>query len=187
MSAFSSDARGALGAALMVTVLAAGCASGSKEQSSSVGAGSSTTAAPTESNAKEPKMAAAGTMPVKPEVEPQHVEVQHILIGFTGSVRGKPITRTKEEARTLAYQLLERARAGEDFDALVRQYTDDQPPGIYGMSAVGVTPLPGEYPRDQMVAAFGNVGFAVSPGNIGIADWDPATSPYGWHIIKRLK
>lgn len=187
MSAFPNDARGALGAALVVAVLAAGCASGSKEQSSSVaGAGSSTTAAPSESNVKEPTMA-AGTMPVKPDVEPQHVEVQHILIGFTGSVPQKPITRTKEEAKTLAYQLLERARAGEDFDGLVRQYTDDSPPGIYAMSAVGVTPLPGEYPRNQMVAAFGNVGFAVSPGNIGIADWDPSTSPYGWHIIKRLK
>ena len=23
--------------------------------------------------------------------------------------------------------------------------------------------------------------------NIGIADYDPAASPYGWHIIKRLK
>lgn len=132
-------------------------------------------------------MAAAGTMPVQPEVEPQHIEVQHLLIGFTGSVPRKPITRTKEEAKTLAYQLLERARAGEDFDALVRQYTDDSPPGIYAMSGVGVSPLPGEYPRNQMVAAFGNVGFAISPGNIGMADWDPSTSPYGWHIIKRLK
>lgn len=132
-------------------------------------------------------MAAAGTMPVKPDVEPLHVQVQHILIGFAGSVRGKAITRTQEEAKTLAYQILDRARAGEDFDALVRQYTDDSPPGIYGMSNVSVPPLPGEYPRDQMVPAFGNVGFAVSPGNIGIADYDPAASPFGWHIIKRLK
>ena len=187
MRAIQSDARGALGAALTIVVLAAGCASGSKEQSSSVDSAGSTTAAPMESNAKEPTMAAAGTMPVKPDVEPQHVEVQHILIGFSGSVPRKPITRTKDEAKILAYQLLERARAGEDFDGLVRQYTDDSPPGIYSMSGVGVTPLPGEYPRDQMVPAFGNVGFAVSPGNIGIADWDPAASPYGWHIIKRLK
>jgi hypothetical protein len=31
------------------------------------------------------------------------------------------------------------------------------------------------------------VGFAISVGNIGMADHDPQTSPYGWHIIKRLK
>ncbi|HEY6573040.1 MAG TPA: peptidylprolyl isomerase, partial [Candidatus Eisenbacteria bacterium] len=129
--------------------------------------------------------AASGTMPVKPEVEPQHVQVQHILIAFAGS--GTRASRPMEEAKKLAYEVLERARKGEDFDALVKQYTDDSPPGIYGMSGRGVAAGQGEYPRDQMVPAFGNVGFAISPGNIGIADYDPVTSPYGWHIIKRLK
>ena len=131
--------------------------------------------------------AAAGTMPVKPAVEPQHVQVQHILIGFAGSIPGKGITRTREEAKKLAYEILEKARAGANFDSLVSQYTDDSPPGIYGMSGKGVPPGQGEYPRDQMVPAFGNVGFAISPGNIGIADYDAQTSPYGYHIIKRLK
>ena len=55
------------------------------------------------------------------------------------------------------------------------------------MAGVSIAPLPGEFRRDGMVPAFGNVGFAVSPGNIGSADYDPAASPYGWHIIKRLK
>jgi hypothetical protein len=127
------------------------------------------------------------TMAVKPAVVPEHVQVQHILIGFAGSVPGKDIRRTKEEAKKLAYEILERARKGEDFDALVRQYTDDSPPGIYGMCGVGVKPGPGEYVRNQMVPAFGNVGFNISPGNIGIADYDARLSPFGWHIIKRLK
>lgn len=131
--------------------------------------------------------AAPGTMPVKPDVEPQHVQLQHILIGFAGSIPGKGITRTKEEAKKLAYEVLERARKGEDYDALVKQYTEDSPPGIYELSGRGVTPGPGEYARDRMVPAFGNVGFTISPGNIGIADYDPQASPYGWHIIKRLK
>jgi parvulin-like peptidyl-prolyl cis-trans isomerase-like protein len=128
-----------------------------------------------------------GTMPVKPDVLPQHVQVQHILIGFTGSVPGKNISRTKEEAKTLAYQILERARKGEDFDELVRKYTDDSPPGVYGMSGAGVAPATGEFPRGGMVPAFGNVGFSISPGNIGIADYDATASPFGWHVIKRLK
>lgn len=131
--------------------------------------------------------ALSGTMPVKPEVIPQHVQVQHILIGFSGSVPGKSISRTMAEAKTLAYQILERARKGENFDELVRKYTDDSPPGIYGMSGTGVPPGQGEFARGSMVAAFGNVGFSISPGNIGIADYDPAASPFGWHIIKRLK
>jgi parvulin-like peptidyl-prolyl isomerase len=50
-----------------------------------------------------------------------------------------------------------------------------------------VPPADGEYPREGMVPAFGNVGFALNVGEIGIADFDPQTSPFGWHIIKRLK
>ena len=59
------------------------------------------------------------------------------------------------------------------------------------MSNIGVEPAAdgSEYPRQGMVAAFGNVGFALNVGEIGIADYDPTTmtSPYGWHIIKRVK
>lgn len=140
--------------------------------------------------AADPK-AAAGTLPVKPKVTPQHIVVQHILVGFKGSVPGKEIERTKEQAKQLAYEILASARKGDNFDELVKKWTDDSPPGIYGMSNLGVPPNPSadpkEYPRSGMVPAFGNVGFTMMPGNIGIADYDAKDSPYGWHIIKRLK
>jgi hypothetical protein len=119
--------------------------------------------------------------------EPQHIQVQHVLVGFKGSVPGKPITRSQEEARTLAYDILKKAQGGADFDGLVRQYTDDSPPGIYGMSNRGAQPAQGEYPRDGMVPAFGNVGFTLKVGGYGVADFDPRTSPYGYHVIKRVK
>lgn len=131
--------------------------------------------------------AAPGTMPVRPDVTPAHIEVQHILIGFAGSVSGKGITRSKEEARTLAYEILGKARRGESFDQLVVQYTDDSPPGIYKMANTGVSVSPGEFQREGMVPAFGNVGFNLSVGNIDIAEYDAAASPYGWHVIKRLQ
>ena len=71
------------------------------------------------------------------------------------------------------------------------QYTDDSPPGIYSMANIGVAPdsASSEYPREGMVAAFGDVGFALQVGEIGISDYDAVTftSPYGWHIIKRVK
>ena len=123
----------------------------------------------------------------EPAIAPAHVEVQHILIGFAGSVPGKGITRTKEEAMRLAHEILDKARKGANFDSLVAKYTDDSPPGIYKMAGDGVPPQVGEYGRRQMVPAFGNVGFAISPGNIDIAEYDPTTSPFGWHIIKRLR
>lgn len=119
--------------------------------------------------------------------EPDHIQVQHILIGFAGSVPGKNITRSLDDAKTLAYSLLDSAKAGTSFDDLVVRHTDDRPPGIYGMSNNGVTPAAGEYGRGQMVPAFGNVGFTLKVGEIGIADYDPHTSPFGYHIIKRVK
>lgn len=125
--------------------------------------------------------------------QPQHITVQHILIGFkdavgfSGAAPGKAATRTQEEAKTLAYQILDRAKKGEDYDQLVKDYTDDQAPGIYKLANNNVTPSgTDEYARQGMVAAFGNVGFTLQVGEIGIADYDPATSPYGWHIIKRV-
>ena len=122
-----------------------------------------------------------------------HISVQHILIGFKdavgfgGNAPPKAAERTQEEARQLAYDLLNRAKAGEDFDSLVTQYTDDSPPGIYGMANTGVQPNPGESPREGLVPAFGDVGFSLNVGEIGIADYNPQTSPYGYHIIKRVK
>ncbi|MGH7680674.1 MAG: peptidylprolyl isomerase [Candidatus Eiseniibacteriota bacterium] len=127
------------------------------------------------------------TMPMKPAMAPAHIVVQHILIGFAGSVPGKPITRSKDEAKKLAYELLDKARRGANFDTLVTEYTDDRPPGIYKMAAIGVSHAMGEFPRENMVPAFGDVGFNISPGNIDIADYDTTKSPYGWHIIKRLQ
>jgi parvulin-like peptidyl-prolyl isomerase len=57
------------------------------------------------------------------------------------------------------------------------------------MSNTGVAPDQSkhEYARGSMVPAFGNVGFTLKVGDIGIADYDPRTSPYGYHVIKRLQ
>jgi parvulin-like peptidyl-prolyl isomerase len=138
--------------------------------------------------AEQTKPAASPQAAAAPSAaEPDHIQVQHILIGFSGSVPGKNITRSLEEAKTLAYQILERAKKGENFDALVKEYTNDMPPGIYSMSNNGVAPNPGDFPRNRMVPAFGNTGFPLKVGEIGIADYDKTNSPYGYHIVKRLK
>ena len=173
--------RARAGFALALTFLAlaplalgtAGCAS----------KGGAKTASAT-ADAKTPEKA----MTTAPAKEPDHIKVQHILIGFTGSVPGKNITRSVEDARTLAYSLVDSAKAGVSFDELVVRHTDDSPPGIYGMSNLGVNASAGkEYPRNQMVPAFGNVGFKLQVGEIGVADYDPKTSPYGFHVIKRVE
>ena len=50
-----------------------------------------------------------------------------------------------------------------------------------------MTPADKETPRGKMVQAFGDIGFALKVGEIGIADYDTKTSPFGYHIIKRIR
>lgn len=123
--------------------------------------------------------------------EPEVVTVQHILIGFQGSVPGKNITRTMEDAKTLAEEILAEARSDpQTFPDLVREHTDDSFPGVYTMTNFGVEAAPEgrqAYKRDGMVAAFGDVGFPLEVGEIGLAEYDPQKSPYGYHIIKRIE
>ncbi|XZE17989.1 peptidylprolyl isomerase [Pirellulaceae bacterium SH449] len=137
---------------------------------------------------------------------PELVTVQHILVGFEGSVPDKDISRTKEESEKLAKELLARAQAGEDFESLVSEFTNDQSPGIYAMSNFTVTPPKSGSqsesadsseaaaksaskvsPRGGMVRAFGDISFSLAPGEIGMTEYHTINSPYGWHIIKRLE
>jgi len=186
---------------LVAAWLAAGCAP--KAQDTTVSAGDSTVKAAAtvpDSAAKDTMKsptgdpAKLGTLPVKPKTPPAHIEVQHVLIGFQGTIPGKTITRTQAEAEKLANEILDRARRGEDFDSLVQKYTDDQFPGTYDLANNGVTPDKSkqEYPRGGMVKGFSDVAFSLSVGNIGMASYQPdktkdGLSPFGWHIIKRLK
>lgn len=81
--------------------------------------------------------------------EPPTVLVQHVLVSFQG-VRGLDAKRSREEAEALAGQILERARAGESFQALVLEHSDDpvQPgdetPGVYRLNNRGVRDLEAE-------------------------------------------
>src|SRR5262245_57695840 len=110
--------------------------------------------------------------------EPPVVKVQHILIGFKGSVHGKTIERSKAEAQSLAEKPVERARAGEDFGALVKQHTDDQYPGVYLLTNTGAPRRSGARTRDQMVSAFGDVAFRLGVGEVGMAAHHAVNSPY---------
>lgn len=133
-----------------------------------------------------PTPLAAEDAAAKPALPGGCIAVQHILVGFTGSVPGKTLTRTKEDAAKLAQELLTTAKKGDDFTALVKKYTADSAPGIYKMCDAEEVKK-GYWSRYGMVKAFGDVSFALEPGQIGIAEWNAEASPFGWHIIKRLR
>jgi parvulin-like peptidyl-prolyl cis-trans isomerase-like protein len=125
-------------------------------------------------------------MPAKlADPEPEHIMVAHVLVSFAGTKTSA--TRSQAAAEKLAYDLLARARKGEDFNKLIKEYSDDSGEGVYGLANHRINPVGNEYERRRMVPAFGDVGFKLEVGSIGMSSFDAAKSPYGWHIIKRLK
>jgi peptidyl-prolyl cis-trans isomerase B (cyclophilin B) len=44
-----------------------------------------------------------------------------------------------------------------------------------------------QHKRSGLVPAFGDVGFTLEVGAVGLAPFDTKKSPFGWHVIKRLQ
>lgn len=122
--------------------------------------------------------AAIAELQARPEHSDDKIEVEHVLIAFQGAPRITGVTRSLDDAKKLAEEVWQKAVAGEDFSALRKQHSNDSGPGIYPMTKAG---------RGQMVAGFGDVGWRLQVGQIGVAPYDKAKSPYGYHVIKRTK
>ena len=107
----------------------------------------------------------------KKKTEPNAVVVQHILIAFKKSIKGKDIQRSKKQAQALAEELYGRAQEGEDFDALVEEYTDDKFPGVMRLTNKGAPSRGDSHTRDQVVVGFGDVSFELEVGQIGLVNY----------------
>ncbi|MBL8696448.1 MAG: peptidylprolyl isomerase [Planctomycetes bacterium] len=65
--------------------------------------------------------------------------------------------------------------------------SNDPGPGKYGMFIDSKQRKAGDYPRNEMAGAFGDVGFTLKLNEVGLAVHDPVKSPFGWHVIKRIE
>jgi hypothetical protein len=132
--------------------------------------------------------------PAKPKetAEPARVVVDRILIAFEGNAQGLESHRPREEARALAYSLLQRIRGGADFAVLKAEFSDD-PAKRTGLPYVicnyrvqhrlrkdGIP----EIPRG---ALFGDLPFTLAPGDVAVLDYEPGIAHAGWEIVKRLR
>ncbi len=105
--------------------------------------------------------------------EPEMVRASHILLSTRDIQSGKELSEDAKAAkRKQAEDLLKRARAGEDFAQLAKEYSEDP-----GSKEKG-----GEYtfPRGQMVKEFEIAAFALKPNEVS----DIVTTQFGYHIIK---
>ncbi len=78
----------------------------------------------------------------------------------------------EDEKRTEALALMERAKAGEDFAELVKQYSE----GPEKESGGSFGPLP----RSGLLPAVADAAFSLEVGEVS----DPIKTRYGWHILK---
>ena len=139
------------------------------------GNGSATAGGPTTPPVRQP-----------PTQEPDVMSVDHILIAVSNR-RMPAVKRTPIEARALVDDILAKLEAGADWAELKKQHSDDPPPGgPYTMANTGKPAPPGATPRANMAPAFGDVAFGLAMGEIGLAEHHAATSPFGFHIIKRV-
>jgi peptidyl-prolyl cis-trans isomerase D len=98
---------------------------------------------------------------------PERVKAQHILFKTQGKTP-EEIEKIKEKARGV----LERAKKGEDFGSLAKQFSEDS-------SASSGGDL-GDFGRGQMVPEFENAVFNLGAGAIS----DLVQTQFGIHIIK---
>jgi peptidyl-prolyl cis-trans isomerase C len=105
--------------------------------------------------------------------EPEMVRASHILLTTTDPKTNTELSEDQKAIkRKLMEELLKRARAGEDFAKLAKEYSED--PGSKDKG--------GEYkfPRGQMVAEFEAAAFALNTNQVS----DIVTTRFGYHIIK---
>ena len=129
---------------------------------------------------------AIAELQARAEHDAERVTVQHVLLSFEGC--GTRATRRRELAELLAAEVYcDAVFEGADFEGLMGKHSDDSGGGTYTMVAAGVPATDGASSRDGMVPAFGDVGWRLEVGQIGVAPHDVAKSKFGWHVVKRIK
>lgn len=105
-------------------------------------------------------------------------EVLHILIQHKD---GGTETRKLKEAEERAAEVYRRVAQGEDFEKLRQEFCDD----TRKQKEQGRDAQP--YKVQGMVADFMDVSLRLKVGEVGVCDYNADSSPFGWHIIKRVE
>lgn len=106
----------------------------------------------------------------------KYYKAKHILIRNTDN-EGNPLDAAAlAEKKALAEEIQDRVNAGEDFDELMNEYSED--------TGLAFSPEGYTFQDDgSFVQGFVDGVKALEPGQISSA---PVESDYGWHIIERV-
>lgn len=99
----------------------------------------------------------------------------HILISHSTA----PLSthnRTKDAAKTLAWEAYKKIDQGRPFDEVAKEYSDDVTASQNGGDLGLIGP-------SQMVPAFDEVLFSLKPGQLS----EPFETPYGYHVVARSR
>ncbi len=114
------------------------------------------------------------TQTVLDQYKTDYVVAKHILILKEDESSSSETSETEDSGLILARQVLDKARSGEDFDALISKYNSD--PGMQE------NPDGYLFTYGYMVEEFETAAFALEDGEIS----DVVETSYGYHIIKKM-
>jgi len=108
---------------------------------------------------------------------PDEIAASHILLAYKGAERADAaVTRTKEEAKKLADEILVKVNApGADFAALAKQHS--------ACSSKDKGGDLGSFKKGSMHKNFEDAAWKLKVGDLS----DVVETPFGFHIIKRTK
>lgn len=107
------------------------------------------------------------------EFEQEYVEASHILISTINNDGTAMSEEQKKEKRELANQIAEKAKNGEDFSTLAKQYSDDKKTGANGGNL-------GFFKKSDKDSAFTGKVFELKKGEIS----DVIETNSGYEIVK---
>jgi parvulin-like peptidyl-prolyl isomerase len=106
--------------------------------------------------------------------QPEKVRISHVLLTTRNRDTDEPLPEEQKKVKRLQMdRILARARAGDDFGQLVKEYSEDR----------NLKETNGEYTfsrDDRYSSEFKAAAFSLEPGKIS----DVITTVYGYHILK---
>jgi parvulin-like peptidyl-prolyl isomerase len=111
--------------------------------------------------------------------QPEMVRAAHILIATRNTTSNEELPEpAKKEKKKVAESVLKRAKSGEDFAKLVKEFSDD--PGSKETGGEYTFARAKDSPGRAMVPEFESAAFSLKTNQVS----DLVTTKYGYHIIK---